>query len=127
MDVPVLSTFLSQISLLLQYEIMKKILLILKIQWELKSDHLKSGLLEGQISNDPFSNCRALAMAVVPTIRKLDIFVRISNGFQQNGGPLSGFQMVGLLDFRSHSKSRPLLDHSKFGWISDPHFSVYKK
>ena len=41
---------------------------------------------------------------------------------------LSGFQMVGLPDFRSHSKSRPfatqpVLDHSKsrLGQISDPH------
>ena len=42
-------------------------------------------------------------------------------GFQmvwQNGSHLSGFQMVGLLDFRSHSKSgpfatQPLFDHSK--------------
>ena len=39
------------------------------------------------------------------------------------------FQMVGLLDFGSHSKSRPfeaqpLFDHSKsrLVWISDPHF-----
>ena len=39
------------------------------------------------------------------------------------------FQMVGLLDFGSHSKSRPfeaqpLFDHSKsrLVWISDPHY-----
>ena len=41
---------------------------------------------------------------------------------------MSGFQMVGLPDFRPHSKSipfatQPVLDHSKsrLGWISDPH------
>ena len=47
------------------------------------------------------------------TIKNLDIFVWISNGFRQNGGPLSGFQMVGLPDFRFQSKSR-------LGRISDP-------
>ena len=83
-----------------------------------------------------FSNGRAITMAIalVPTIWKLnignlDFFVRISNGFWQNGGYLSRFQMVGLPDFRSHSKFRPfvtqrLLDHSKsrLGWISDSHY-----
>ena len=41
---------------------------------------------------------------------------------------LSGFQMIGLSDFRSHSKSKPfatqpLFDHSKsiLVWISDSH------
>ena len=34
--------------------------------------------------------------------------------FQQNGGHLPRYQMVGLPDFRSHSKSR-------LGLISDPH------
>ena len=32
------------------------------------------------------------------TIQNLDIFIWISNGFWQNGGHLSGFQMVGLPD-----------------------------
>ena len=36
------------------------------------SNHLKSGLFEGRISNGP-----ALAIAIVPTIRNPDIFVRI--------------------------------------------------
>ena len=48
------------------------------------------------------------------------VLVQISNGFEQNGGHESGFQMVGLSDFRSHWISRPfatqpVLDHS------DPH------
>ena len=56
------------------------------------------------------------------------IFVQISNGLWQNGGHVSGFQIMGLLDFRSLLKSRPLstqllLDHlkSRLGQISDPH------
>ena len=54
-----------------------------------------------------------------------------SSGFQffwQNRTDMSGFQMVGLPDFRSHLKSRPfvaqpLFDHSKsrLVWISDSH------
>ena len=54
---------------------------------------------------------------------KLDVFVRISNGFWN----LSRFKMVRLSDFRSHYKSWPfanwdLFDHLKYGhiWISDP-------
>ena len=90
--------------------------------------HLKSGLFKGR-----FSNGQALAIAIVPTIKfwtiqNPDIFVWISNGFWQNGSNLSGFQMVGLPDFRSHSKSRPfatqpLFDHSKsrLVQISDLH------
>ena len=45
----------------------------------------------------------------------------------RNGAHLSGFQMVGLTDFRSRSKftpfaTQPLFDHLKFRlvWISDP-------
>ena len=53
-----------------------------------------------------------------PTIWKQDIFVWILNGFWQNGSHLSWFQMVGLPDFRSHSKSGPfatqlIFDHKK--------------
>ena len=61
--------------------------------------HLKFRLFEGQISNGPVSNSQALAMAIaiVPTIQNLDTFVWISNGFWQNGGHFSWFQMVGLL------------------------------
>ena len=72
-----------------------------------------------------FSNGQALAMAIVPTIRKMD---HLKSGnfcpdflhFWQNGGHLSKFKMV-----RSHSNSGPLtnqslFDHSKFRWISDP-------
>ena len=66
-----------------------------------------------------FSNGQALAMAIaiVPTIQKPD-----------HANFLSEYQMVGLLDFRTHSKSRPfaiqpLLDHSKYRLvlISDCH------
>ena len=44
------------------------------------------------------------------------VFVQISNGFsfRQNGSYLFGFQKVGLPDFRSHLRSRPVQ-------ISDPH------
>ena len=88
--------------------------------------HLKSGLFEGP----RFSNGRALAMAIalVPTIWNLDIFVPILNVFLKNGSYLSIFQMVGLPDFRSHLKSEPCatqppFDHLKFRLvqISDPH------
>ena len=52
------------------------------------------------------------------TICKPEVLGGISNGFWQIGCHLSAFQMVGLLDFRSHSKSRPfatqpIYDHSK--------------
>ena len=40
-------------------------------------------------------------------IQNPNIFVQISNDFWQNGSHLSGFQMIRLLDFRSHLKSRP--------------------
>ena len=42
--------------------------------------------------------------------------IRISNGFWQNGSHLSGFQMVGLPDFRSNSKSRPITKLTSF-WL----------
>ena len=67
-----------------------------------------------------------MAIAIVPNIRKPDHsrsrhFFPISNGFWQNGGYLLGFQMVGLPDFRSHSKSglfqtQSLFEHSKSGF-----------
>ena len=51
---------------------------------------------------------------------------------EQNGVHWSRFQIVGLPDFRSHSKSRPsatqpLLDHlkSRLGRISDPNFTTF--
>ena len=60
-----------------------------------KPDTEKSGIQ--MVTVVWFSKGRALAMAIaiVPAIQKLDIFVLISNGFWQNGGLLSGFQMVG--------------------------------
>ena len=48
-----------------------------------------------------------IAIALITTIRNPGIFVWISNHFWQNGGHLFRFQMVRLLAFRSHSKSRP--------------------
>ena len=56
----------------------------------------------------------------------------VSNGFWQNGRHLLGFQMIGLPDFRSHSKSRPfanqpLFDHSKSRLVqlSNRHYPPY--
>ena len=98
---------------------------------DLKPDHFESILFEGRISNGLVFKCRALAMAIVPSIQKLDhskTFLSRFNFFLQNGRHLSGFQMVELSDFRSHSKSgpyanQPLFDHSKSRLIqiSDPH------
>ena len=39
---------------------------------DLKPDHFKSILFDGQISNGRVFKCRDLAMAIVPTIQKLD-------------------------------------------------------
>ena len=95
-----------------------------RIQWgSVIREHLKSGL-----SND---QALTVAIAIAPAIWNLDIFVWISNGFWQNGGHLSGFQMVGLPNFRSHLKSgpfatQPFFNHSesKLVWISDSHCST---
>ena len=52
--------------------------------------------------------------------KQIIVFVQISNSFVQNCSHFSGFQMVRLLDIKTHLKSgpienRPLLDHSKSG------------
>ena len=65
-----------------------------------------------------------LCLCMSSTIQKPDHLksghsVRISNGSWKNGGHLSGFQIVGLLDFRSHSKSRPFPNQPLFDQ-SDP-------
>ena len=91
---------------------------------DLKFDHFKSGniwkpdFVKVGFQKVRFSIGRALAMAIasVPTVQNPDVFIRILNGFWQNGTHLL-FQIVGLPDFRSHSKSRPfetkpLFDHS---------------
>ena len=90
--------------------------------------HLKVGFQMVRFSNSP---ALAMAIAIASTIQKPDqsksrCFCWISNGFWQNGSNLSRFQMVGLPDYRSHSKSRPfttqpVLDHSKsrLGRISE--------
>ena len=76
----------------------------------LKSDHSKSGLFEDWISN---GWTLAKAITKVPTIWKPDhsklghVCLNFKCFFLQNGGHLSGFQMVGLLDLRSHSKTGP--------------------
>ena len=80
-------------------------------------------VFEQKLWSQPFENW---------TILNPDIFVRISYGFWQNVFHLSGFQMVGLLDFRIHLKSipftnLPLFDHlkSKLVRFSDPHCTRY--
>ena len=70
------------------------------VQWgsEIRK-HLKSpDFLKVRFQTVRFSNDWALAkaIAIVPTIQNPDIFVWISNGFWQNGGHFSGFQIVGL-------------------------------
>ena len=86
-----------------------------RIQWgSVIREHLKSGL-----SND---QALTVAIAIAPAIWNLDIFVWISNGFWQNGGHLSGFQMVGLPNFRSHLKSRKsvwILNVQVFKWLGN--------
>ena len=87
--------------------------------------HLKSRLFEDRISNgpvfkglgyrvcysygpDPFEN---------RTIQNQDIFVQILNGFWKNGGHMTQFKMVGLRDFRSHSKSGPYANQPLFDYL----------
>ena len=101
---------------------------------DMKSDHLLSAFLRNFSVLGPltpwcalgtallcssrvglwFLNGGAIAIAMVPTIRKLDNLVLISNGFWQNCSQLSGFHMLGLLDFRFHSKSRPFATQPLF-------------
>ena len=89
--------------------------------------HLKFRLFEDWISNVWFSKCRSktLAIAMLLTMWKWDHsksrhFCLDLNVFWQNGGHLSGFQMVGLLYFRFHLKSKPphqpLFNHSNLGF-----------
>ena len=71
--------------------------------------------MSGESSSSGFERARLkLLSQPCKTIHNPDILVWISNVFTQNSGHLSGFQMAGLPDFRSHSKSRLV-------WISDPH------
>ena len=61
-------------------------------------------------------------MAIDLTIWKPDWMVQISNDQYKMAAILVGFQMVGRLEFKSHSKSRPfanqpLFDHSKSGHV----------
>ena len=81
-----------------------------------KSDDLKSWLFKGLISIG-----RVINSKLVPLSPDFKINARWQ--------PLVSFQMVGLLDFRSHLKSRPfanrpLFDHSESWnvWISDTHY-----
>ena len=77
-----------------------------------------------------FSNGQALAMAIaiVPTIPKPD-YANFLFGYK-----MVFDIMVGLLDFRTHSKSRPfaiqpLFDHSKYRLvlISDCHYMFHNQ
>ena len=100
--------------------------------WNLTIWNPQAGLCEGQISNGLAFKWLSFTYGYSPNQSKTGPFKigTFLSGFQmviwQNGCHLSGFQMVGLPDFRSHSKSRsfptqPLLDHlkSRLGWISD--------
>ena len=85
----------------------------------------KYELFEGQISNVRYSNVWSLAMVIakVPTIWKPGhltsghFFDRISNGFWHTGGHLSGNQIDGHSDYRSHSKSGPFAAQSLFSHL----------
>ena len=59
---------------------------------------------------------------IVTTIQNPGFMVRISNGKCKMVAILVSFQMIGVPDFRSHLKSRPLvnqppLGHSKSGCV----------
>ena len=94
-----------------------------KLQWGFKiQKHLKSSLFEGQISNGPvfnwsdFNYCYSYSPNHSKTrlLKNPEVFIQISNGFWLNGGHLSEFQMIGVPDFRSHSKYRPFATQSLF-------------
>ena len=88
------------------------------------------GCIVGQIRLDDKPRVGTpLRPYLVPTIQSPYIFLDF-NGFWQNGGHLSGFQIVGLPDFRSHLKlgpsaTQPIFDNlkSRLVWISDPHYN----
>ena len=79
---------------------------------------MKLGLFEDLISKGQLT-ARAKALAMVPTIQKLD---HLKYGhiclyfkwFKQNGEHLYRFQMIGLLDFRTHSKPGPFEKQTSF-------------
>ena len=112
-----------------------KIEKIMNYSGDLKSDHVKSRLFEGQISNGPvfkwlgFCNGYSYSSNHLKTGPfKIQTFCSDFKWFLKNGSHFSWFQIVVLPDFRSHSKSRPfatqpLFDHSKsrLVQISDPH------
>ena len=93
---------------------------------------------ENHILMVQLSKGQAIAVPRLPTVLKLDNskswnFVQILKSFWQNGIHLSSFNMVGLLEFRSHSKcgpfvNQPLYDCSKsiHVWITDPHCMSWK-
>ena len=90
--------------------------------------HSKFGHIKDRILNGPVFN--GLVIAMVPTIRKtghsnLGCFCLDFKWFWQKAGPLKGFQMVMLPDFRSYLKTgpfanQPLFDHSKSRHIRSP-------
>ena len=81
--------------------------------------------IEDQILNGPFSMSWAI---YGPNHSKSGHFCADFKWFLTKSGAFVRFQRVGLLDFRSHSKSRPLANqplfyHSKYGLVqtSDPY------
>ena len=87
----------------------------------LKFSLSKTELFEDQISNGPVLEGLGFNSSYCPHHLKTRpfktwIFVPISNGLSQNCGHLYEFQMVGLLDFRSHLKSRPFLNQPIFDY-----------
>ena len=104
------------------------------IQIRTKSDHSKSENIQNSVILKigfwmvQFSMGWSIAM--VPTIRKtghsnLGCFCLDFKWFWQKAGPLKGFQMVMLPNFRSYLKTgpfanQPLFDHSKSRHIRSP-------
>ena len=77
---------------------------------------------------------------MVPAIWKLGhsksgCFCPDLSGFWQNGSRFSGFQMIGLPDFRSQSKIKTIckpipitnISKSRWVWISDPQWNLFSK
>ena len=76
--------------------------------------HLKSGLFEGQISNGPVFkwSCFSYGYSYNPNhlnTRPFKCFVRISNGFWQKGGHLSGSMLPDLKSIQSPDHLQPKL------------------
>ena len=79
--------------------------------------HLKSGLFKGQILYGQVF--KWLGFSYGYSLKNRTILSGFEMIFWQNGNHLSVFQMVGLLDFRSHSNSRPfpVFNWKKTKWL----------